>query len=213
VPLASLASGTDLLGGPEVPQMWSVTVGEVGGAPSMQPELGRILRKLREDRGLPLAAVAAKTGLSRSFIHIVERGRSDLSVSRLMLLCDFYGLRPSELLALSAGAGSHELEPFHYVSPDEGSEIKVLGHRNGHGLMLPALTVYAPGARTDIFSHQGEEFIYVVSGRLNLELDGDLMHLDEGESRYFHGSVSHVFSNTDPAEPAVKLSVQSEIRW
>jgi XRE family transcriptional regulator, regulator of sulfur utilization len=192
-----------------------MTVGEIGGTASMQPQLGRILRELRQRRGLPLAAVAEKTGLSRSFIHIVEQGRSDLSVSRLMLICEFYGMRPSELLAVSdgAGAGGHELEPFHYVSPDEGSEIKVLGPPNGQGLMLPAITVYRPGARTDVFRHRGDEFVYVVSGRLNLELDGASVQLEEGESRYFDGSLSHVFSNTDPAQPAVKLSVQSEIRW
>lgn len=63
-----------------------------------QPALGRRLNALRVSRGLSLKQVAAETGVSASFISMIEAGRNDLSVGRLMLLADFYGVGLDDIL-------------------------------------------------------------------------------------------------------------------
>lgn len=57
-----------------------------------QPDLGTKLRALRTDRGLSIAEVADATGISASFLSLVENGRSDIAIGRLMRLIDFYGV-------------------------------------------------------------------------------------------------------------------------
>jgi transcriptional regulator with XRE-family HTH domain len=63
-----------------------------------QPALGRRLKALRLSRGLSLKQVAAATGVSSSFISMVETGRNDLSVGRLVMLADFYGVAVDDIL-------------------------------------------------------------------------------------------------------------------
>ena len=64
-----------------------------------QPALGRRLKALRVNRGLSLKEVGAETGVSPSFISMVETGRNDLSVGRLMVLADFYGVGLDDIVA------------------------------------------------------------------------------------------------------------------
>ena len=64
-----------------------------------QPALGRRLKALRVNRGLSLKEVGAETGVSSSFISMVETGRNDLSVGRLIVLADFYGVGLDDIVA------------------------------------------------------------------------------------------------------------------
>ena len=57
-----------------------------------QPNLGTKLRALRSDRGNSIAEVSDATGISASFLSLVENGRSDIAIGRLMRLIDFYGV-------------------------------------------------------------------------------------------------------------------------
>jgi transcriptional regulator with XRE-family HTH domain len=54
---------------------------------------------LRVSRGLSLKEVGAETGVSSSFISMVETGRNELSVGRLMVLADFYGVGLDDIVA------------------------------------------------------------------------------------------------------------------
>jgi predicted transcriptional regulator len=53
-------------------------------------ELGRRLRAFRATRGLSLANLAKKTGISSSFLSLVEQGKSDITITRLLRLAKFY---------------------------------------------------------------------------------------------------------------------------
>jgi transcriptional regulator with XRE-family HTH domain len=66
---------------------------------SCQPGLGRRLKALRVSRGLSLKEVGAETGVSSSFISMVETGRNELSVGRLIVLADFYGVGLDDIVA------------------------------------------------------------------------------------------------------------------
>ena len=61
-----------------------------------QEELGGALRALRRERKLSLGDVSSATGISASFLSLVENGKSDITVGRLMRLAGFYDDRPAE---------------------------------------------------------------------------------------------------------------------
>jgi transcriptional regulator with XRE-family HTH domain len=74
-----------------------------------QPRLGRRLKALRVGRGLSLKEVAAGTGVSASFLSMVETGRNEMSVGRLMRMADFYGVGLVDLVPeRTAGEGATE---------------------------------------------------------------------------------------------------------
>ena len=180
----------------------------------VQPELGQRLRELREESGLALHEVADQTGVSKSFLSLVEKGQSDLSVNRFMRICEFYGVKPSTFLR---SAGASDGQAAHYLSPSEGSEIITLRPSDAATSLLPALTIYKPGAKTEMFQHSGDEFVFVVEGRVRLvfgaEQGDEAILLRERESYYFSAERPHRFENPDKRRKAVKLSVQSEDRW
>src|SRR5437660_7174164 len=60
--------------------------------------VGPRLREIRQLKGHPLKEVAANTGVSSSFLSMVENGQSDITVGRLLRLLAFYGVGISELV-------------------------------------------------------------------------------------------------------------------
>jgi transcriptional regulator with XRE-family HTH domain len=173
---------------------------------------------MREQRALSLHDVAAATGLSKSFLSLIERGDSDLSLNRFRALCEFYGLTPAEMLGASnedpgAETAHAGLEPLRYVSPAEGVEITMLRVPNKFGAMQPALSVYEPGALTEVFQHPGEEFLFVVEGLVRLHLGDEQILLAAFDNHYFSGETPHRFENPDGDRRAVKLTVRSKGDW
>src|SRR6185312_16438210 len=59
----------------------------------------RRLKALRAARGVSLAQVEAATAISSSFLSLVEQGRSDISIGRLMRLVAYYDVDLADLLA------------------------------------------------------------------------------------------------------------------
>ncbi|MGI9136751.1 MAG: helix-turn-helix domain-containing protein [Candidatus Nanopelagicales bacterium] len=191
---------------------------ESGTLLGMQPDLGRRLRDLREASGLALHEVADQTGVSKSFLSLVEVGRSDLSVNRFMRICEFYGVKPSAFLrGASEDTDGASSDSDHFLSPAEGSELVMLRPPDAGSALLPVMTIYKPGAVTETFQHAGDEFVFVVEGRIRLVISGDSgeesILLKERESHYFNGESAHRFENPDKRRKAIKLSVQSEDRW
>src|SRR5690349_22332197 len=68
------------------------------GAGAAVDGLGEKLRQLRLQRGHSLTRVADATGISSSFLSLVETGRSDLTVARLVRLAAHYGVPVTDLL-------------------------------------------------------------------------------------------------------------------
>jgi transcriptional regulator with XRE-family HTH domain len=165
--------------------------------------LGARLQGLRKMRRLSLQEVADEVNVSRSFLSLVERGQTDLSLSRFSRLTEFYGVQPSELLV---EIGSRFREPeiedvadARMIDRGNGVEYRVL--RADHPQIVIARL--APGARfEDLRAHQGEDFWVVQHGTVSLEYGGKGYALRQGQTVRFSGTLPHGFANpgNEPAE-------------
>ena len=63
-------------------------------------KFGRVIREVRERRGLSQESLADLAGLSRSFLGEIERGEATPSIETLQKLADAFSERPSYLIAL-----------------------------------------------------------------------------------------------------------------
>jgi XRE family transcriptional regulator, regulator of sulfur utilization len=163
-------------------------------------ELGARLRQLRRSRGVSLAEVADGTGISPSFLSMVEQGKSDITVSRLMRLVHWFGVSVADLVQEPDNAAVQVVRAGNRRSlrlADEGIEIQMLTP-DGHHAMLPVINVYeAGGGMVDPTRHDGEEFVHVLEGRLELTIaGGDPIVLDAGDSAYYRSDTTHSFRNT-----------------
>ena len=71
----------------------------------------------------------------------------------------------------------------------------------GNTVMEPHLFRIAPKAGSgDSYSHEGEEFIFVLRGELKIALDGQEYRLKRGDSFYFESATPHTWSNPSNTE-------------
>jgi transcriptional regulator with XRE-family HTH domain len=63
-----------------------------------QELLGQLIREERESRQLSQEGLAALSGLSRTYIGEIERGRAALSFASLVAIASGFGMQPSELV-------------------------------------------------------------------------------------------------------------------
>jgi transcriptional regulator with XRE-family HTH domain len=167
-------------------------------------EIGAQLRALRAARGLSLAQVAEGTGISKSFLSLVEGGRSDITIGRLMRLVDFFGVTINDLLADDSGGQVAVTRPDErrvLSSPSEGIEDFLLSP-DGRRAMMPFIAVFTPGgSNTESAAHEGEEFGYVLEGAFVLEIEGyEPISLQPGDAVYFPATLPHTYRNDAGSE-------------
>jgi DNA-binding transcriptional MerR regulator/quercetin dioxygenase-like cupin family protein len=167
------------------------------------------LRKLRLQRGLTLADAAQRAGLSPSFLSCVERGQANASVASLQKLSLLYD---TNVLAFFGKAKKARklVRPAQRkrISNEPGIMIELLAE--GETAMEPHLFHVAPGASSGgSYHHEGEEYIYVISGSCEFWLD-EVEHygLQPGDSLYFSSHQTHRWSNVSDQE-AVLLWVNT----
>ena len=172
------------------------------GLPREEPDveryrlLGARLQELRRQRGLSLKEVASEVGVSSSFLSMVERGQTDLSLTRFSRLTEFYKVQPSELLMeMNAQIEAPEigsLADFRAIPRGPDVEYFVLQEENPQMIS----TRLAPGARfSDMRAHRGADFWLVVEGRARLHYGGTTFDLEQGQTAQFSATIPHGFSN------------------
>lgn len=164
----------------------------------LESHVGYRLRELRQERGLSLGEVSESTGISTSFLSLVETGRSDITLGRLMRLVKFYGTSVEELLpqvpSLDASLVRGE-ERLYVPSPAEGMDVYLLSP-DTERTMMPLIVHFAPNAGlAEYASHEGEEFLHVIEGALQVTVDGDSVTIKEGDSFYFSAEHPHSLKN------------------
>jgi quercetin dioxygenase-like cupin family protein len=163
---------------------------------------------------LKLADVSEATGISASFLSLIESGKNDVTISRLARLCAFYGIEVADVLpplpTTAAGVrrrGEHQ----HFFSPAEGMDLSVLGR----GSVMSLFRVdFEPEAHTTEQISSGREGILVVTeGRVEVSLDDqDPIPLEQGDTLYVSEGRRRGYRNPDPERPATMLVVGARRR-
>jgi quercetin dioxygenase-like cupin family protein len=176
--------------------------------------LGAHLHRARTSRNLSLADVAEATGISASFLSLVEKERSDITIGRLVRLIDFYGISISDILPGTTVGGYPQVvtppERRLLHSPAEGIDVYLLTP-DTRRQMMPLQVEFEPGARlAEPGRHAGEEWVLVVEGELRLELEGaEPRILGPGDAAYYPAERPHLFANANPDKPLRVICVDT----
>lgn len=160
------------------------------------PGLGPALRKLRRKQNLTIRQVADAVGVSSSVISTLERTSSGVGIRLMKTLAETLGTTVTDLIA-------EEVPPTHAVVrsgegrllPMLGAGIKILELASGPRMMDCQEWTLLPGAGSEgFYSHEGEEFIRVLEGRFEIEVDGiGAVDLNPGDSLYFESRRAHAW--------------------
>ncbi|OCP04238.1 MULTISPECIES: XRE family transcriptional regulator [unclassified Ensifer] len=164
------------------------------------PPLGDRLRQRRKALKMTLQEVADEAGFSVGFISQIERGITVPSLTSLIAVCR----------TLKVEAGSF-LNPPKVATPftrREHRPIYGLGQQGGNAVSYERLSASfpgnvlrstiihePPGHRSEPMSHEGEEIFFILKGALTLEVDGEPMVLEAGDSAHFPSLRVHTMWN------------------
>ena len=170
---------------------------------SVNRQIGKKIRDLRNQKGLTQQELADRTELTKGYISQLEHGLAAPSVITLLDLIECLGTTPSEFFA--------ENEPeqvvfsengFFEKFDDEGNHIQWIVPTAQKNMMEPLLVVVQPHCRLeDDTPHEGEEFGFVISGRIRLHLGERQYIVKAGESFYYKADRDHYIENST-ASPA-----------
>ena len=163
--------------------------------------IGQRLRSLRLARNMSLREVAERAGLSRTFISLVERGETEIALSRFLRLADVYGVVVADLLANTHEPGVEytPAEETHLVpSSSEGVEVRYLSSPSWR--MQPFLVRLAPGHDLDALAHRGEEFVHCMEGSPTMTVDGQPHPMKPGDTLFIPEYAEHSYTNTGSAD-------------
>jgi DNA-binding XRE family transcriptional regulator/mannose-6-phosphate isomerase-like protein (cupin superfamily) len=171
---------------------------------SVLTAVGPRLRALRRQREITLAGLSESTGISVSTLSRLESGQRRPTLELLLPLARAYGVPIDELVgAPPTGDPRVHLRPVNI----NGMTMVPLSRRAGG---LQAYKMIIPPSRQtaapDLKTHEGYEWIYVLSGRLRLLLGDQDLVLTPGEAAEFDTRVPHWFAGADSA-PVEVLSL------
>lgn len=161
-------------------------------------DLSERLRNLRGKHGLSLEAVAGRTGLTKGFLSLMERGLKAPSISTLLRLSHAYDMPVGALLDRSKPS-----EPaYSLVRRDErrkyaregslyGYRYEAIAFRKDRKRIEPFIV--SPPMRTPrkFFTHGGDEMVFVLAGQVEIQLGKDHLLLLPGDCLYFEASTPH----------------------
>jgi DNA-binding transcriptional MerR regulator/mannose-6-phosphate isomerase-like protein (cupin superfamily) len=170
---------------------------------SAETGIGRKLRSLRHAAGKTLDQVAGDVGVAASSLSTLERTSKGVGFKTLHELAHYYGTTVSRLSGqdednVPAMVRSGEWNTWPETTP--GVTVQLLAE--GRRAMDCHRFVLAPGAASEgDYRHEGEEFMHVLSGRLEIVLDGDqFFELGPGDSLYFESRRYHSWRNRHDGE-------------
>jgi len=186
-----------------------------------QPTLGQLLRGLRARNGWTLKEMSQRSGIPVSTLSKVEHDRLTLTYDKLLQLSQRLRIRMSDLFA----------------EPEESVEIPVTARRSIGQLeravrvttpnydyhyvctelrrkrMIPIITTIRAKSLEefgDLVRHSGEEYIYVLKGRVEVHTEFyNPVVLEEGESIYIDSSMGHAYLSAPGCDEATTIGICS----
>src|SRR3546814_403610 len=149
------------------------------GEPNKPPTLGAVMRGIRARNDWTLKELSAKSGIPVSTLSKVEHDRLTLSYDKLQQLSRRLNIRMADLFAEGEEESAPRVTGRRSIGTLESAVRVTTDNYDYHYLctdlrqkrMIPILTrIRAHSAREfgDLVRHQGEEFIYVLDGRLEV---------------------------------------------
>jgi transcriptional regulator with XRE-family HTH domain len=165
--------------------------------------VGPRLRDLRTKAGITLSALAETTGISVSTLSRLESGGRKATLELLLPLARAYRVPLDELVGAPPTG-----DPRVYARPitRAGQTILPLSRQPGAPQAFKHVIPAGQRQRPEPRTHEGYEWLYVLSGRLRLVLGEHDLVLPAGEAAEFDTRVPHWFGSAE-GEPVEFLSI------
>lgn len=178
-------------------------------------EIGKRIKKVREEQHFTLKNVEAKAGISATHISEIERGKTSPTIGALIRIADALGRDPAYFIE------DAELSDVSFVALEDRPSCKLercpgtkelLTKSIPSGKINAQLVTLHPARSEEIalHAHEGDEAALVLQGKVRFKVADKGYDLSEGDSIYFVASQDHGYMNGSPAEQAKMIWFASE---
>src|SRR5512133_871635 len=187
---------------------------ELTGVNMHDYNIGAKIKELRLSKKLKLQDVANETGFSTALISQIENNNVSPPIATLSKIAHFFDVKIGHFFN-----ENEEDSPYEILRSHERTVIPKVVSKDGtsHGYFYESLAVRKKNKKmdpflitfdekvtnTDTYSHNGEEFLYVMKGTAELLLDDQRIVLNEGDSAYFDANLKHRLLSTGADEVKV----------
>lgn len=166
--------------------------------------IGRKIRELRKKEGLVLQDLSNRTGLSKALLSQVEKEVVFPPIATLLKISKalnvgisffFQDGDPEQKVVLVRRNESKVIDSRHFGREAGGYYYEALAYKKSRKHMEPFLVEFKrkPLSELSYFSHEGEEFIYLLKGKLEFRTETERFVLEPGDSLYFESSLPHAY--------------------
>jgi transcriptional regulator with XRE-family HTH domain len=163
--------------------------------------VGTNIRRLRKEQNYSMRDFGRKVGVSPSFISQVEMGKISPSLSKLRDIAEGLNTTVGLLIGETDNSTSSPIvkksDRRHTDHLGTGINVELLSTPDPFKQMEPILIKMDPHATSgeNQYQHFGQEFIFVLSGKIKISLNTSDYILEAGDSMYFNSNIPHSFQN------------------
>jgi transcriptional regulator with XRE-family HTH domain len=186
--------------------------GPAAGDPEVQ--VGDHIRKFRGAQGITLQQLAERTGFSAALISQIENRMVSPPLGTLVKIANAFDM------SVSAFLGGKEERQFSIVRKEDRTTVSRVGLKEGgqSAYTYEALGAGKAGRNMEPFlvrlkplldrnvvrnSHEGEEFLFVLSGKVEVFLEQYSDVLSEGDCIYYNSTIPHHVHSTEDREALI----------
>lgn len=184
----------------------------------MRKYVGERIQKLREAQGLSRERLSELAGIESGKVEEYENGLAVPSIGVVIKLSRVLGFKMEGMLhgGTTVSEAITICRAGESLSGPQGSTDQSYGYssltRPGSGshLMQPFLLTFDPQTPAGPpISHDGQEFVYIIEGSIELHYDGRSHQLNAGDSAYIDASKPHTFHGRGHSEARMLAVVSS----
>jgi quercetin dioxygenase-like cupin family protein len=158
--------------------------------------VGKKIKKARTAKKMSYDSLANETGFSIEFLKKVESGKITPPVGSLLQISRALEIDSGDLLKEEDGRMQDRIKAYTKRTDSYAYTTLTPGAENKH---LKAFRVKIDAMKTHegvSYNHEGEEFVYVLDGTIEVVVGEHVNTLDAGDSLHFNSGIQHRLTNT-----------------
>ena len=171
--------------------------------------LGERIKRKREKLNMPLSDLSKRVGVSASALSQIENSKAFPSILTLKSIANSLYTTVGELIGENELLTKNPLikaDEIKFVKVNSsGTSLFLLSHHENSKQMEPYIMKFIENSdSSEIMQiHPGQEFIYILEGKLMISLDNTQYILDKGDNFYFNSNTAHSIKNIHPASARI----------
>jgi len=156
------------------------------------------IAQMRTQLGMTLEQLAAATGFTKSYLSKIENSKKVPPIGTLSRIARALKTDITEILRTQENGRAFcvvrvkDRQPVVRGGTAFGYDYQSLAHTRAHKKMEPFLFTFPSEIDKYVFfEHEGEEFIFVLSGKVEWQAGGEKVILQPGDSIYFDSRLPH----------------------